>query len=819
MSAGGLSLVPQFGTLTDGCYDVVCVWERPGVDTISAWLRDLKLDTKAVILIYLARLSSAQRRNLRRMTRQRDFALLALDESLLLFLAGERDNRLRPFMECALPYAHVNPFTPFQAGNVPPEMFYGRGTMITELMRPEGSCIVYGGRQLGKSALLRTVQRKFTDPQKGNVAQVIDIKLIGDSRAGVGTEVLWLKLRDVLKESGVLPKTLNTDKPAEIERHIRDAMNTHKGCRFLILFDEADNFLDADSKLNFPVVTAMRDLMSSGERRFKVVFAGLHNVQRFQGIPNQPLAHFGSPILVGPLEPDAAFELVREPFHRMGYEFDATGSIFRILSYTNYHPGLIQYFCQALLKRLQSDVESDPPYMIRQGDVEAVYRDRPVQDSIRERLDWTLALDDRYRAIAWSLVVDQMQTRDGYTRAYTARELLGIVCDNWSAGFESLRVDDLRGLLEEMCGLGILIRNAEGNYRLRSPNLVHLMGSEDAIQDRLLELSEQQPPAVFDFDNHHALIDEHRVRHSPFSHAQERRLASPKYGVGLVFASDALGMGGMVEAVTSFVRGPDLSMTRGHAEEIPRQLTDAQDIRVWLQDYLKRHESQARLVVYQKVTGPSEAILQLIDTAHQFCRSRVHSQRVWLRVILLFGPEETWKWLSIPRDRREPVEDQVDAALAPNRWNGIGIRQRLEAQDKMSVEAVVGVALEATGGWPFLLDELFDRAGKADDVRPAAAAISQELVDPTSPLRTRFCAALGLEHLPYAETLLRQFHEYGTVPEQEFGVRLFDLPEGASTDDSMTTLEALQRLGCIESRRGGMLAVENVVARTLCGSV
>src|SRR5439155_7014698 len=117
----------------------------------------------------------------------------------------------------------------------------------------------------------------------------------------------------------------------------------------------------------------------------------------------------------------------------------------RILSYTNYHPGLIQLFCQALLKRLQGNVENDPPYKIQQNDVEAVYRDPQVQDSIRERLDWTLALDDRYRAIAWSMVVDQMQPRDGYGRGYSPNELLTIVRKNWASGFASLGLDDFRG--------------------------------------------------------------------------------------------------------------------------------------------------------------------------------------------------------------------------------------------------------------------------------------------------------------------------------------------------------------------------------------
>ncbi len=92
--------------------------------------------------------------------------------------------------------------------------------------------------------------------------------------------------------------------------------------------------------------------MNESERRFKVVFAGLQHVQRFQGLPNQPpLAHFGRPILVGPLESADAMALVREPLEALGFELD-DACVYSILSFTNYHPGLIQIFCYQLLRRL-----------------------------------------------------------------------------------------------------------------------------------------------------------------------------------------------------------------------------------------------------------------------------------------------------------------------------------------------------------------------------------------------------------------------------------------------------------------------------------
>src|SRR5262249_53238838 len=149
MSDGELAKpIPQFGSQTQGRYDVLCLWERPGADTIAARLRELRLDVRSILVLYLGRLTERQRRDVTRMSREQDLALALLDETLLLFLAGERDARFRlpVFLRCALPFAAVNPYTPFQAGDVPPEMFFGREAMARELSRPEGTCLVYGGR-------------------------------------------------------------------------------------------------------------------------------------------------------------------------------------------------------------------------------------------------------------------------------------------------------------------------------------------------------------------------------------------------------------------------------------------------------------------------------------------------------------------------------------------------------------------------------------------------------------------------------------------------------------------------------------------------
>ena len=815
VSAGELARpIPEFGSQAPDHLDVVCLWERPGPDAIAARMHDLRLDTHTVIVFYLGRLTVSQRREVIRVSRDRELAIAVLDETLLVFLAQERDARLPGFLRCALPFSALNPYRPFQAGDVPPEMFFGRESMARELQRPAGSCIVYGGRQLGKSALLRHVAGQFHHPDRQQYAWVEAMNLVFDPPAGRGTQNLWRALRDGMKRVGLLGPRVTTDKPEEIARYTRQAMEDDTRRRVLVMWDEADDFLDADARDGFRVVTALRELMLSTSRRFKVVFAGLHNVQRFQGIPNQPLAHFGAPLCVGPLEPSAAQQLVRQPLDVLGYRFADEASVLRILSYTNYHPGLIQFYCQELLKQLRDGSNSaSPPYKIEQSDVEAIYRTQQVRDRIRERFDWTLALDTHYQAIAWTLIEAQMKIRDSYAQAYPPGEILRMARDWWPVGFNQVGSDQLRGWLDELCGLGVLVRNTDGHYRLRSPNLVRLLGKEGDIVDRLLELTEKLPVEVFDGDSHHAPLDDDATRYSPLTYAQERSLAQPRFGVGLVFASEALGIRLLPDALRRFIPA-DLPTGMGTAAEAPGSLQSDRELTDWLTNYLKTQENAERLVVYVRC-GSSDAqrLASFVHASQEFC-VRHQARNRWLRVVFLLDPEATWNWLALPRESRTALEDACDASLAPGRWSLSAIRRRLAQHEKMDKDEVCSEVLRVTGGWPILLDVLLETSGKQTDLRPICQILEAELTDAASGLRQRFRDSLGFSRNQTATRVLQFVAGEHQVPIELLTPDLVGgIPE-LSASQCEQAREYLTRLSMIDTR-GDLLVADAIVVQTL----
>lgn len=793
--------IPQFGSLANGLYNLICLWERPGAATIRATLREMSLDTKPVIIFYMGRLSSRQRINLATHAREQDLALLVLDEVLLVFLTKLEDNRFPSFLRCSLPYAALNPYMPFQAGSVPAEMFYGRHEMVSQLHN-EGCCIVFGGRQLGKSALLRKVQRDSHHPDQESYAWVEDIKLIGEMASGELPTQLWIRLRDGFQNQMLLKKKITTNQPGAIIKHIKQVMDDVPHRRVIVLFDEADSFLSADAKNGFQVVEGLRALMQDTDSRFRVVFAGLHDVQRFKNIANQPLAHFGPNLLMGPLEPRPARELVREPLMTLGYRFDDETTVLKVLSYTNYHPGLIQYFCHELVRRLQTKRPvSGPPHEVSSDDVEAVYRTAKVRQEIRERLDWTLALDPRYQCIAWTMIYEQKDTRDSYIRSFGTNEILQLVRGHWPEGFNEVDIGTLDGLLGEMVGLGILVQGKDGNYLLRSPNLVRLMGTEEAIEYRLLELMDKPPPAQFKPDSFHPILDAKNQRYSPLTLGQEGNIQDDiESGVTLLFGSSALGFGEL---------GKALKRIDG-CEPIPTtQLTRGDLIVSWLVSHSRKSKNVDHLRPFGFLRGTRDVIEGCIWKVSKKCDEFQKRGKRSLRVVFILEPVTAWNWFKTSRVRSN---DNVQS-LRISRWDEAGIQQRLQQSDMLDSTEVYKGVKETTGGWPLLLDIFFSSCGKSRDPRPFIDQFVKGLEKPQPELAKNFINSVGLikEETPFK--LFKTMVDYGEVSDAE-SMALSEFVEGMekpNDEECLSAIDYLFHMGCIDKTNGGY-KVEPVLA-------
>ena len=417
---------------------------------------------------------------MRRLAITKQWSFLVIDESLVWYLSARRTERLAALFRCTLPFSAVEPYVT-TSGLVPPELFYGRAHERRSIMDRHGTCFIYGGRQLGKTALLRTVERDFHNPRSRHLAKWIDLKVGGIGSASGRADEIWLLLWHELHDLPVL-STIRRPNPGnqghidamigEIERWV----NARDDNRFLLLLDEADGFLAADALTDFRESTRLKGLMDRTERRFKVVLAGLHNVLRATERSNHPLAHFGEPIRVGPLltngEWEQAHKLVREPLLSVGcsFERDALGT--RILAHTNYYPSLIQLYGAELVRQLR-DSNKPFPYVITSEDIDTAYRDTGLRNAIRERFLWTLQLDQRYEVVAYTLAHELLEHGLDIDDSVEGSRIAISAKDWWPTGFDKTTDAQFNVLLDEMTGLGVLRSVDEGRrYTLRNPNIL-----------------------------------------------------------------------------------------------------------------------------------------------------------------------------------------------------------------------------------------------------------------------------------------------------------------------------------------------------------
>jgi hypothetical protein len=401
-------------------------------------------------------------------------------------------------------------------GLVPAEMFFGRQRARASLIADSESSasVIYGGRQLGKTALLKEVERTFEAIGKDNKALYIDLK--GED-IGYGSPIddIWAVIVRRLKSVGILPTNQNVNiEGRKLSDLIESWLKGNPGGRVVLLLDEADRFLESDGKEEFKRTALLKNLMEKTKRKFKVIFSGLHNVQR-TARQNDPIAHLGEPICIGPLldhgEWREARALIEVPFANMGYHFDVQDGkqdlVTRILSQTNYYPSLIQLYCKQLLKHITSEFakgsqkKTSLPFKITTQHVDDAYRDQDLQKAIRHRFLLTLRLDPRYEVIAYSIAFGFLGNGKNMTEGYPLSWIRSQSLYWWEEGFRNCYdLESFRVLVDEMVGLGVLRHIKNDFYTFRSLNVISLMGNQDEIADALemkRELPPEYEPAIF----------------------------------------------------------------------------------------------------------------------------------------------------------------------------------------------------------------------------------------------------------------------------------------------------------------------------------
>lgn len=493
----GRAKAPAFGSQIreqGGSLRVLMVWGRPPAKVVMS-LAERDTSEASLLVAYFGTLSREARVELA-MGSSRLQPLLVVDDAALAYLAARGNRQVSTATQTLLPFSGVNPYIREKRGRIGGEMFYGRDAERKSILDKHGTQVIFGGRGLGKSALLSDAGERFAEQRPGYHQAVyvnLDQENIGKG-SSLGPEALWSVLDRELAEAQVLGRPQGRRSPQDISARVRAAirawLDEDSRRRLLILLDECDQFFEADAP-RFDQTKKLKGLGSDTKDRAKVVFAGLHSVQRFSKLAsNGPFGHLAqTPKVIGPLAPQFAAELLVEPMRALGFEFHDMDLVNRVLGYCSYQPFLLQMFGHRLVevmqrKRARRGAEG-PPYTVDGADVEVVESDTGLRDGISAAFKDTLSLDHRYDVIANVLAY---QARHHGLEVRLSDAELREECETfWRNGFKGLDTEGFRAYLSEMVGLGILAPNHDGQgWHLRGPNALRMIGTSHEVDARLL---------------------------------------------------------------------------------------------------------------------------------------------------------------------------------------------------------------------------------------------------------------------------------------------------------------------------------------------
>ncbi|MBO4400304.1 MAG: ATP-binding protein [Selenomonadaceae bacterium] len=461
--------------------EIIYLGANRSPDNIAKVLSDMTMADRGKICLIDSALPLPDRRKLAKAFKL-DVNLkniLVIDQVMALYLTQFDDaNRGKRMLQAALPFARVQPYT--SRGVLAPEMFIGRSEELDKIRDMTGPVFVYGGRQLGKSALLRQVKNLEHNPALLSYAFFIDLKDLDSTRA---------LQRIVLELQGAkLIGQVESWEDFSLEMHkllSGQLRGVEEPKKLILLLDESDAFLSDDDTEN--AINVFRRLFVEFSGKFKFVLAGLHKVIRFE--KNSSFGNLNH-ISVLPFRTPDAMELFLKPMSYLGFQVEDESLISAILSHTNYYPGLIQYYCQMLVESVKTnyqnrnfDATKNPPYMLDNNYLKNMLGNGDFQKEIKQRFQDTLAVvDDNYYeilalAVAWicyehddrPVSVDLMQIRD--------------VC----FGIEKItRLSDenLLGMLDEMVSLN-LFRRVGDKFEFNRYSFRHMLGTAVEVGEKL----------------------------------------------------------------------------------------------------------------------------------------------------------------------------------------------------------------------------------------------------------------------------------------------------------------------------------------------
>jgi len=293
-------------------------------------------------------------------------------------------------------------------------MFFGRDYELKAIMRTirDRSFAIVGGRKIGKTSILRKVNRLIEDT--GGYASIhLDCQSVTTYQDFFASLAL---------KSGI---QLDSTVPDELRHVVLRLRRQFGGSVLVLLLDEVDALLAYDIDRQFRLFHVFRALSQEGLCRF--VFCGERKLDAELHNPRSPLFNFCNTIRLSYLTERDARRMIQEPMSSMGVLFESPDEILDgITALSSCHPNVVQNICRLLIDRVNARGERT----IRMQDLEAVRMGDEFRDFFIE-VTWGEA------STLEKLISILMSDREHFVQADVRLALRTHGCDVSSAEIET----------------------------------------------------------------------------------------------------------------------------------------------------------------------------------------------------------------------------------------------------------------------------------------------------------------------------------------------------------------------------------------------
>ena len=242
-------------------------------------------------------------------------------------------------------------------------VFFGRMEIIDHVLNREpANYLIAGGRQLGKSSLLKALDRRFKE--QGSVTCFY---------LALSSEVLIPRL---LLQIG-LPKEAGIEGLADYARQSKRQL--------VFLIDEADKFIRQEREQDYHILNTLRQMSEEGHCYF--ILAGFWELYQHAVLDYQsPLKNFAETIQIGALEDKACLQLATLPMKTLRVEYDNPVLVEQLLESTGGRANLIAIVCHQMIEKLKPNQR-----VITEQDVNEALQSEKTLNALR---GWGAMTDD-----------------------------------------------------------------------------------------------------------------------------------------------------------------------------------------------------------------------------------------------------------------------------------------------------------------------------------------------------------------------------------------------------------------------------------------